>query len=74
MLSLLHHQNLVNLIGYCADGEMKINRSLDLPSNRNRLDWNTRMKIAAGAAKGLEYLHDKAPTGEVDSTSPVLEI
>lgn len=24
------------------------------------LDWNTRMKIAAGAAKGLEYLHDKA--------------
>ncbi|KAH7838691.1 hypothetical protein Vadar_029979 [Vaccinium darrowii] len=27
--------------------------------NRRRLDWNTRMKIAAGAAKGLEYLHDK---------------
>jgi serine/threonine protein kinase len=21
MLSLLHHQNLVNLIGYCADGD-----------------------------------------------------
>jgi len=24
------------------------------------LDWTTRMKIASGAAKGLEYLHDTA--------------
>lgn len=32
----------------------------DLPSDKKRLDWTTRMKIAAGAAKGLEYLHDKA--------------
>lgn len=32
----------------------------DLPPDREPLDWNTRMKIAAGAAKGLEYLHDKA--------------
>lgn len=32
----------------------------DLPPDEEPLDWNTRMKIAAGAAKGLEYLHDKA--------------
>jgi len=32
----------------------------DLPPEKEPLDWNTRMKIAAGAAKGLEYLHDKA--------------
>ncbi|RWW07011.1 hypothetical protein GW17_00029627 [Ensete ventricosum] len=32
----------------------------DLPPDKDPLDWNTRMKIAAGAAKGLEYLHDKA--------------
>ena len=32
----------------------------DLPTEKEPLDWNTRMKIAAGAAKGLEYLHDKA--------------
>lgn len=24
MLSLVHHPNLVNLIGYCADGDQKI--------------------------------------------------
>jgi serine/threonine-protein kinase PBS1 len=24
MLSLLHHQNLVNLVGYCADGDQRL--------------------------------------------------
>lgn len=33
--------------------------SLGPLSNRKQLNWNTRMKIAAGAARGLEYLHDK---------------
>ncbi|KAJ3682788.1 hypothetical protein LUZ60_013015 [Juncus effusus] len=72
MLSLLHHQNLVNLIGYCADGDQRLlvyeymplgslEDHLHEPSpDMKPLDWNTRMKIAAGAAKGLEYLHDKA--------------
>ncbi|XP_039129280.1 probable serine/threonine-protein kinase PBL7 [Dioscorea cayenensis subsp. rotundata] len=72
MLSLLHHPNLVNLIGYCADGDQRLlvyeymplgsleDHLHDLTSDKKRLDWNTRMKIAAGAAKGLEYLHDKA--------------
>ncbi|CAN1807092.1 Serine/threonine-protein kinase PBL27 [Linum perenne] len=72
MLSLLHHPNLVNLIGYCADGDQRLlvyeymplgsleDHLHDLPSEKEPLDWNTRMKIAAGAAKGLEYLHDKA--------------
>lgn len=31
----------------------------DLPPGGKPLDWNSRMKIAAGAARGLEYLHDK---------------
>ncbi|XP_024960591.1 probable serine/threonine-protein kinase PBL7 [Cynara cardunculus var. scolymus] len=72
MLSLLHHPNLVNLIGYCADGDQRLlvyeymplgsleDHLHDLPPDKQQLDWNTRMKIAAGAAKGLEYLHDKA--------------
>ncbi|KAG8067859.1 hypothetical protein GUJ93_ZPchr0005g15535 [Zizania palustris] len=72
MLSLLHHDNLVNLIGYCADGDQRLlvyefmplgsleDHLHDIPPDKKPLDWNTRMKIAAGAAKGLEYLHDKA--------------
>ncbi|OAY83611.1 probable serine/threonine-protein kinase PBL7 isoform X1 [Ananas comosus] len=72
MLSLLHHPNLVNLIGYCADGDQRLlvyefmplgsleGHLHDVPPDKEPLDWNTRMKIAAGAAKGLEYLHDKA--------------
>lgn len=72
MLSLLHHENLVNLIGYCADGEQRLlvyeymqlgsleDHLLDVPQEQKPLDWFTRMKIALEAAKGLEYLHDKA--------------
>ncbi|BAS93696.1 receptor-like cytoplasmic kinase 185 isoform X1 [Oryza sativa Japonica Group] len=72
MLSLLHHDNLVNLIGYCADGDQRLlvyefmplgsleDHLHDIPPDKEPLDWNTRMKIAAGAAKGLEFLHDKA--------------
>lgn len=72
ILSLLHHPNLVNLIGYCADGDQRLlvyeympfgsleDHLFDLPPGKPALDWNTRMRIAAGAASGLEYLHDKA--------------
>ncbi|KAG0453458.1 hypothetical protein HPP92_024762 [Vanilla planifolia] len=72
MLSLLHHPNLVKLLGYCADGNQRLlvyeymplgslNDHLHDPnSDTERLDWNTRMSIAAGTAKGLQHLHDKA--------------
>lgn len=71
ILSLLHHPNLVKLVGYCADGEQRVlvyeymengsleDRLLDISQNQKPLDWNTRMKIAEGAARGLEYLHEK---------------
>ncbi|KAI9071522.1 hypothetical protein K1719_046501 [Acacia pycnantha] len=70
-LSLADHPNLVKLIGFCTDGDQRLlvyehmplgsleNHLHDLPPGRKPLDWNTRMKIAAGAAKGLEYLHEK---------------
>ncbi|OIT19583.1 PREDICTED: serine/threonine-protein kinase CDL1-like [Nicotiana attenuata] len=71
-LTLLKHPNLVNLIGYCADGDQRIlvfeylpmgcveDHLHDLKDGKKPLDWLSRMKIALGAANGLEYLHEKA--------------
>uniref|UniRef100_A0A453FQ96 Protein kinase domain-containing protein n=1 Tax=Aegilops tauschii subsp. strangulata TaxID=200361 RepID=A0A453FQ96_AEGTS len=72
MLSLLSHPNLVNLIGYSTDLDQRIlvyeympngsleDHLLDLPENAKALPWQTRMRIAVGAAKGIEYLHEVA--------------
>ncbi|KAM3268549.1 putative serine/threonine-protein kinase PBL25 [Capsicum chacoense] len=71
-LTLLKHSNLVDLLGYCADGDQRIlvyeympmgclnDHLLDLGADKKPLDWLSRMKIALGAANGLEYLHEKA--------------
>ncbi|KAJ7966976.1 Protein kinase [Quillaja saponaria] len=72
MLSLLHHPNLVTLIGYCTDGDQRLlvyeympmgsleDHLFDLGPDEETLSWTTRIKIAVGAARGLEYLHCKA--------------
>lgn len=72
MLSLLHHANLVTLIGYCTDGDQRLlvyeymsmgsleDHLFDLEPGQEPLSWNKRIKIAVGAARGIEYLHCKA--------------
>ncbi|KAL4305370.1 hypothetical protein AHAS_Ahas16G0071500 [Arachis hypogaea] len=72
MLSRLHHRNLVKLVGYYSNRdssqnllcyELVPNGSLEAwlhgPLGINcPLDWDTRMKIALDAARGLCYLHE----------------
>ncbi|CAI0422648.1 unnamed protein product, partial [Linum tenue] len=70
MLSRLHHRNLVKLVGYYSSRdssqnllcyELVPNGSLESWLHGNLLslhDWDTRMKIALDAARGLAYLHE----------------
>ncbi|CAL4901180.1 unnamed protein product [Urochloa decumbens] len=71
-LSQLHHENLVDIVGYCADGDQRLlvyesvpagtleDHLYDLSEGKKPMDWCTRMKVAYGAAQGLEYLHETA--------------
>ncbi|KAL3537668.1 hypothetical protein ACH5RR_001034, partial [Cinchona calisaya] len=67
VLSEARHHNLVMLLGSCSEGchrllvyEYVCNGSLDQhlsKAAKEPLTWEKRIKIALGAAKGLEYLH-----------------
>ncbi|XP_072990629.1 protein STRUBBELIG-RECEPTOR FAMILY 6-like [Typha latifolia] len=69
-ISNLHHPNLTELVGYCMEHgqhllvyEFHKNGSLhDLLHLEDEyskpLTWSTRVKIALGSARALEYLHE----------------
>lgn len=71
MLSRLHHRNLIKLIGICIEGHTQclvyelvrngsVESHLHASGNKKKesLNWDARMKIALGAARGLAYLHE----------------
>jgi serine/threonine protein kinase len=77
-LGRVEHANLVPLLGYCASGGERVlvyeympNGSLDAwlrtaAEHRAALDWRKRVRIAAGSARGLAFLHHGfAPHGIV---------
>ncbi|KAI5602294.1 hypothetical protein BDE02_01G146400 [Populus trichocarpa] len=69
-ISLLHHPNVTELVGYCSEHgqhllvyEFHKNGSLHdflhLSDEYSKpLIWNSRVKIALGTARALEYLHE----------------
>lgn len=74
LLSRLHHCHVVPLLGYCSEFQGKnVERLLVfeyMPNGNLRdcldgvigdnMNWDTRVAIAIGAARGLEYLHEAA--------------
>ncbi|CAK9208221.1 unnamed protein product [Sphagnum jensenii] len=69
-IARLRHANITELVGYCAEHGQRLlvyeylnHGTLNdiLHSNEDnvkRLSWNVRVKIALGAARALEYLHE----------------
>eukprot|EP00250_Pteridium_aquilinum_P014952 c22300_g1_i1 orf=203-2206(-) len=82
----MKHENLVPLIAYYYSREEKLlvsnymtNGSLSALLHGNKeairtpLDWDTRMKIAVGAALGVNFLHDEDFThGNIKSSNVLL--
>ncbi|XP_019095494.1 PREDICTED: probable LRR receptor-like serine/threonine-protein kinase At5g59680 isoform X1 [Camelina sativa] len=69
LLLRVHHTNLVSLVGYCDEGDHLALIYEYVPNGDLRqhlsgkggktivINWGTRLRIAAEAALGLEYLH-----------------
>ncbi|GKV16858.1 hypothetical protein SLEP1_g27432 [Rubroshorea leprosula] len=68
IISRVHHRHLVSLVGYCISEHQRLLIYDYLPNNtlhyhlhgrgRPVMDWATRVKVAAGAARGIAYLHE----------------
>ncbi|GLT73129.1 hypothetical protein SLA2020_450070 [Shorea laevis] len=68
IISRIHHRHLVSLVGYCISKSQRLLVYDYVPNDtlyfhlhgegRPVLDWATRIKIAAGAARGIAYLHE----------------
>ncbi|KAL6497906.1 Serine threonine-protein kinase-like protein [Orobanche hederae] len=70
LLSRLNHAHLLNLLGYCAEGDERL-LVYEFMSNgslyhylhgknkelKKQLQWVTRLTIAVQASRGIEYLH-----------------
>ncbi|GAY46221.1 hypothetical protein CUMW_095320 [Citrus unshiu] len=68
IISRVHHRHLVSLVGYCISERERLLVYEYVPNDtlhyhlhaegRPVMDWATRVKVAAGAARGIAYLHE----------------
>ncbi|MFS8011046.1 putative protein kinase RLK-Pelle-PERK-1 family [Helianthus anomalus] len=68
IISRVHHRHLVSLVGYCISEHQRLLVYQYVPNDtlhyhlhgegRPVMDWATRIRVAAGAARGLAYLHE----------------
>ncbi|XP_038717145.1 G-type lectin S-receptor-like serine/threonine-protein kinase LECRK3 [Tripterygium wilfordii] len=66
-ISKTHHKNLVRLLGFCNEGSHRILIYEFMPNGTlanflfsiPKPDWNARVQIALGIARGLVYLHEE---------------
>ncbi|XP_057970931.1 proline-rich receptor-like protein kinase PERK8 [Malania oleifera] len=68
IISRVHHRHLVSLVGYCISERQRLlvydyvpNNTLHYHLHGERgpiMDWAMRVKVAAGAAHGIAYLHE----------------
>ncbi|KAL2334203.1 hypothetical protein Fmac_015416 [Flemingia macrophylla] len=68
IISRIHHRHLVSLVGYCISDNRRLLVYDFVPNNtlhfhlhgegEPQLEWEKRLKIAAGAARGIAYLHE----------------
>ncbi|KAG4960347.1 hypothetical protein JHK87_036980 [Glycine soja] len=71
MIGLAVHRNLLRLYGFCMTPDERLlvypympngsvaDRLRETCRERPSLDWNRRMRVALGAARGLLYLHEQ---------------
>ncbi|KAL6627564.1 hypothetical protein ACP70R_031290 [Stipagrostis hirtigluma subsp. patula] len=68
IISRVHHRHLVSLVGYCISEDQRLLVYDFVPNNTLHyhlhgrgvpvLEWQARVKIAAGSARGIAYLHE----------------
>ncbi|XP_042501569.1 proline-rich receptor-like protein kinase PERK9 [Macadamia integrifolia] len=68
IISRVHHRHLVSLVGYCIAQHQRLLVYDYVPNNtvyfhlhgqdRPVMDWATRVRVAAGSARGIAYLHE----------------